>query len=161
MKKNIIDLQKFASKEEYKPAIGGVYFTGRKAIATDSYRLVEVEQKKEESREPAIYKLKDIKVKGDFEIKDNKLIDGLTETLLSKVEGDYPDYQAIIPTGEPLIELDINAKYLAEILKVMENTDKLTNKVKIKIYQNNKPVIIEAENDDQKIMSLIMPVIMK
>ena len=158
MQKNIIDLQKFAKKDSLRPEISGVYFTGHKAIATDTYRLIEVESRKDTDK-PAngIYNLSKIKVSGDFAITDNILIAGSSETKLLPEYGEFPDYAKIIPTTTPILTINFNAKLLREVLQFMEKTDKF-GIVNFSFWANNKPVMITTENTDQKIMSLVMPV---
>lgn len=74
-----------------------------------------------------------------------------------RVEGQFPDYEAIIPQGKPVVEVELNGEYLAELLQVMSKLDKV-KKVKVKLYGGEKPIVLEAGNTTQTARGLLMPI---
>src|SRR3990167_5309599 len=75
-------------------------------------------------------------------------------TTARRVAGQFPDYEKIIPTGKPVIELEINADYLTELLEVM---GKMSKTVKLKIYGIEKPLVLEVKTNEQTARGLLMP----
>lgn len=77
-------------------------------------------------------------------------------TCINTVDGQYPDYEKIIPKDTPLAEVTVNANLLAELLEVMAKTNEL-HEVTIKLYGKNKPILLEASNDSQNARGVFMP----
>ena len=97
-------------------------------------------------------------------IEDNKITfllpTGNTEmmtmpVLVPRVSGKFPDYEAIFPTEEPVAEIVINGEFLSELLKTMSVFDYM-HKVKIKFYSAEKPLVLEANNENQRSRGMIM-----
>ena len=68
----------------------------------------------------------------------------------------FPDYQKIFPTGNPVAEVEVNAEYLAEMLEVMGKLNSLKS-VRIKFYGDNQPLALEAKSNNQEARGLLMP----
>lgn len=77
---------------------------------------------------------------------------------INRVAGTYPDYAKIIPQGKPIIEVQVNGEYLAELLTILSKLD-ATKKVVIKLYGENRPIVLEAEdvNNKQHGTGVLMP----
>ena len=76
---------------------------------------------------------------------------------MKRVEGTFPAYEAIFPTGEPKIEIRLNGDYLAELLTILAKIDQ-NRGVVMKIYGELKPIVLEADNGKQKGRAMLMPV---
>jgi DNA polymerase III sliding clamp (beta) subunit (PCNA family) len=76
--------------------------------------------------------------------------------LVKRIQGRFPDYEKIFPQGKPRAEISINGKFLEELLSILSNLD-TTHAVKIKFYDNEKPLVLEASNENQKARALLMP----
>lgn len=94
---------------------------------------------------------------------DDKRVEFLTTDLmkeevkgLTKIEGKFPDYEKIFPTDKPVAELQVNANYLVEVLEVIGKLSR-TATVKIKMYKNGQPMVLEAMGDNQEARGLLMP----
>ena len=75
---------------------------------------------------------------------------------IKRTNGQFPDYERIFPTEKPLAEVELNGELLAELLEVMSKLD-VAQRVKIKVYAPNKPVVLEAGNDNQKGRGMVIP----
>jgi len=73
------------------------------------------------------------------------------------VDGKFPDYESIFPSGNPVAEVTINGKLLAELLETMAKLNQLSS-VKIKFYANDKPFALFAEGNGQAARGLLMPI---
>lgn len=72
---------------------------------------------------------------------------------VAKVEGNFPNYEQVFPTGEPVAEITINAESLAGLLEVM---GKLENKVKISFYGKNKAMVLGCKDSKQVARGMMM-----
>lgn len=72
----------------------------------------------------------------------------------------FPNYDKVMPEGEPIAEIAVNADYFIKILKLISKAQN-TNVpiVLISIYGADKPVRFDAKipYSDQKICALVMP----
>lgn len=75
---------------------------------------------------------------------------------INRVEGKYPDYQKIIPQGKPIAEVQVNGEFLSSLLDIMSKLSVL-KAVTIKIYDTNAPIVLEASNENQKALGILMP----
>jgi DNA polymerase III sliding clamp (beta) subunit (PCNA family) len=145
--KNII---KYLSKGNIKSEFQSVYLTGDKAVATDSFKLIEITRDQEVS-EPVIVKIP----KGVRKI-DNITPDGTIESGISKIQGEiidgnFPDYKQVIPTGEPVYQITLSPEHLAVIVESYKKEKSIT----LNCYGNEKPVKI----NEGGILTLLMPII--
>lgn len=144
----IVDLKKFCSDSDNRPILKGVLFKENKAIATDAIRLIEVEAKDGSSvSEPIILNLSDIKAK------KNEIVDVPTDTG-NRIAGEFPHYTEIIPQSEPVHSIKINGELFSEMLKYMHQFQK--DGVTIEFRDEYAPLVIKAENDEHKVLGLIM-----
>lgn len=190
--KHNLAVAKIASKYEHRQEIAGVLFTKDKTVATDSFKLLEVEVDKtlrtedfpSRNDEKAIAEtedfiipakdLKTIKLPNNKKLPvintaaivaiDENEVQMITTSLevgekkyFRRTKGEFPDYKAIIPTTAPVVSFSVNAKYLIEILSVMEKMGN-NGEVKIEIHGENKPIMILGGNENQKARGLVMPI---
>lgn len=80
-----------------------------------------------------------------------------TKTLKKVVGEEYPKYEQIKPTGDPVAKIKISAKYLKEMANLLEGYDK-QDTVDIEFFGNEKPIVMKASNDIQSAYGLIMPI---
>lgn len=176
-----LSVAKIASKQSHRPEISGVFFTKDKTVATDSFRLVEISVPANVKAEdypdnfamrgvkPFIASgemIKAIKLDNDGVVAIKHLHDNRIEFLqgeniinVKRIDGEYPDYLSIIPSGEPVAELKINAKYLSEVLDILGKLGGATSEVTIKVFAKNKPLVIEAGSDKQRGKGLVMCIV--
>jgi len=76
--------------------------------------------------------------------------------LVKRIQGRFPDYEWVFPQGKPKAEISVNGKFLEELLSILSNLDDV-HAVKIKFYDNEKPLVLEAGNEKQKARALLMP----
>jgi DNA polymerase III sliding clamp (beta) subunit (PCNA family) len=174
--KTNLDVLKLAAKDDTRPAINGILFTGRKTVATNSFALVEVDGLDgEEVHSPVILSrdtLKNIKItnKDTFDIGGRKgtpsiVVAGKGQYLTQQVQEEFPAYESILPTGEPVVELQVNVDYLISVLQVMKSANgKEENKVRLAIHDKDSRQVLEVTNiaramspHKQKARAIIMP----
>lgn len=165
--KDQLEVRNFASKNDLHPELACICLKENKIVATDSYRLVEITDKKSEPlKEKILLSIRKIKLEkeNNVEVSDDKK----TATIKSKdlaqivnvVDVKYPEYENIIPKDDKkiLAEVKINGEYLAEVLEYAHKFGGSFNGVKVIVYEgNNTPIKIEAENTDYKVTGLVMP----
>lgn len=96
---------------------------------------------------------------------DDKRVEFLTTdletakiTTARRVEGKFPDYEAIFPTGEPAAQVVVNGELLAELVEIMAKVGGATKSVRVKFYGPEKPIVLEAGELNQKARGLLMPI---
>lgn len=87
-------------------------------------------------------------------------LDDKNAVSIRPTEGNFPDYEQVVPKGEASFQLDVNADLLAEILDTLAklSTDK---RVTIKFFDAKKPLLITADGNEQSARALIMPMLTK
>ena len=176
--KNNLAVVKIASKSGSRPEISGVYFTKNKTVATDSFRLVEVnvpEDKKAEDMQGVMrgvkpfiasgemikaIKLDNNEVVGIKHLHDNRIEFLVGENIVNvkRIDGQFPDYEAIMPHSKPTATIKLNAKYLSEVLDILGKLGGSNNEVELKVYEDKKQVVVEAGTLNQKGRGIIMGV---
>ena len=155
--KEIAGLQKFTS--ELKTAISGVLLKDNKVVATDGFRLVELETPTEDIT--GVYNMKRVKIptKGDTYMSvHGEILNGKSaiESLPAYKVADsseFPTYESIIPKEKPVAELHINGRYLAEVCAYLAKLDR-SEAVDIAFHGATKPVVITVKG---KARALVMP----
>jgi DNA polymerase III sliding clamp (beta) subunit (PCNA family) len=79
-------------------------------------------------------------------------------TMARRVEGKFPEYEVLFPTGKPVAEVLLNGDYLSELVGIMAKLGGATKQVRLKFYAPNKPIVMEAGNENQRSRGLIMPI---
>ena len=189
-----LNVARVASKNGIKPELSSVFFTKDRTVATDSYRLLEVEVSKdldwEKFRQATTHPLmkgvkpfmvnakliKEIRLPKVAEsgfnavaiaYADDNKVEFITNDLqtentikMARVQGEFPDYQRVIPQGGAVAEIKVNAEYLAEVVEILGKMGGVSNEVKIKFYGQSKPLVIEGGNEKQRGLGLVMPLAM-
>ncbi len=171
------DLYKFASPSRIRPALNCVLFNGWRAVATDSFRLVEVIQKKTTGAgipDTMIYSdsLKAIKTdKKDTAINlpDNTINTGTVATTTTGnshvlhthtvPHDEYPKYETIKDAAEQrsYVEVNLSGEYLAEIAEYLARFDD-KGAIKLRVpLEKNQAVILESSNSEQSAYAILMP----
>ena len=187
--KNNLAVGAIASKTGLNPKIEGILFRKNMTVAINTYTLIEISTPatnrdaspiNDIDTEPFIIPASDVKnfklpatkneylnnagvVKKDDQNKIVELqtFDGVMQTNAYKfMDGeDFPKYEQVIPQGEPVAELCLDIEQLADILKVMKPVSGKFNKVHIKLYGSEKPVVLTSTDGKQNARALIMPII--
>lgn len=75
---------------------------------------------------------------------------------LHKVEGDFPEYQKIVPIDKPIASIKVNPTLLIECLEAF--TDEKENSVTIDLFGKYQPLIMTgADKTNDHIKALLMP----
>ena len=78
-----------------------------------------------------------------------------------RVDGTFPNYEAVIPRGEVKVRFAVNAGYLAEIAKFAKDFtgDSQCHKVVVTVYDKHTAIRFDAHNSDtdQGMTALLMP----
>lgn len=190
-----LSVARFASKNEYKPEVIGVFFTPDKTCATDTFRLLEVSVNKNMKPEEfprlpdgttAMRGMKPFIIPADSvkemvkmkrgknpslpileyiavsRVDDNQVnffstnLEVGDTRMIRRLEGTFPDYEAIMPKGEPKVKIFLNGKMLSELLDTLSKVSK-DAKVEMKVYGETQPIYFEASNAEQKARGLLMP----
>ena len=166
--KHQLALHKFASPSMLKPALACVLTDGITAVATDSFRLVEIKTIAPDADKPSKAPmmlpasiLKQIKMgKNDSTIHLSPTTIQTTNATynLPKLEdpADFPSYQQIFPTDTPLATVMVNAKYLAEICTALSALDPFA-KITLEVHGPLKPLVIRAIGSGSEARAMLMP----
>lgn len=180
-----INAAKIADKKSFQPELQCLFITPQKTAAADRYKLVEVTNypapvetafpQAMRGFKPFLVSASDIlSLKPSLHptikqpaiavkhLDKNKVewfngLDGIQT--MPVVEGKFPDYQKLFPTGKPRAEVTLTVKHLKELLAVV---DKLCDIVKVKIYEGSHlPVVITGNGksgEKQNLRALLMSV---
>jgi DNA polymerase III sliding clamp (beta) subunit (PCNA family) len=176
--KDQIKLHVFASKSYIRPELASVYTDGVKAVATDSFRLVEITKTETtgEAINPVLMRETDLKHL-KIPAKDKSITldtgDNITATIASETTAapvmlhasadQFPKYEELFTQIEDknTVTFTCNGEYLAEILKALAALDTAKyprNEVTLTIPKKvGYPVIVTATSDTQSARALLMP----
>lgn len=151
------------STDETRPILTGVLFAfnnkSLKLVATDGFRLSEVKLKSEVVIDDikiivpraVLYELTKIGESSDevqlsYEKESNQIIFTIGDTTLSSrvIEGEFPDYEKIIPTSS-LSSISIDKSELEKSIKLASVFARDSGKI-VKLIINNEELIIKAES---------------
>lgn len=181
------DIYQFCSPSGIRPALNCVLFNGVRAVATDSFRLVETTKLKttgEAIPDTLIQRdsLKAIKLlKADTSIDVDTVNGQVLATPDAKKSGTYkletnpndesaagrfecyPKYQTIIDDAEKrkYTEVVVHGEYLAEIAAYLAKFQggRIKGAIKLRVpLEKNQAVIIEARSETEKGYALLMPI---
>lgn len=81
------------------------------------------------------------------------------QTFKSSLEGKFPNWRMVMPTGKPEAEIVLSAAYLELLAKFMrEHGDERAPSVRITVYGVDRPVRFDAKSrDGQLITAVLMP----
>ena len=80
------------------------------------------------------------------------------ETSGQVIEGEYPKYKQIIPTGEPKAKVLVNGTYLKKVLTALARTANNIEAIEVEIYGDDKPIVLRSSNGEQKTLAMVMPI---
>lgn len=158
------EVAKVASKSTVRVELACVHHTGKVAVATDAFRLVEMTASKAEASAPILVNAKSLlkaKIKTNADI-DNRGItaDGVQYPLVtSKNVKDYPEYKKLfMAKAKGYVEVKVNGEYLAEIAEILSKLDTF-KAITLRIDKDNKYAAIgfSAEGKDHTARALLMP----
>jgi DNA polymerase III sliding clamp (beta) subunit (PCNA family) len=164
----IKNLSAFTAKTDIKQELAGVLVTKDKLVATDSYRLIEVQSDAgKDLSAPVIVGLP----KGAKTIEHIEMA-GNDATIKSKgalypasftLAGDrFPKYESVIPNIEDAtISVSVNPEYLQDIARAFQelakqNKGKLDG-VTMHLFDTKKPIVFTNNNGTAR--ALLMPII--
>lgn len=139
-------LLKFISKNSIKPEITHVYKNCGKAVATDSFKLLEInlEESFSEIFPDGYYTKEEWKTMSDMKKKDQW--EAIAKAPRPKLDA-YPDYTKIIPKGTDLEaykgKLAFNIKYLNDFLEARNESERLAGRTYQKELCFNPDVLLE------------------
>ena len=84
-------------------------------------------------------------------------VSATAEPSLDRIDDRFPEYEKLMSQGKPKVEVSFNAEYLSSLLDILGQFKK-THDVTLKIYADDKPIILEAHNDSQKGRAMLMPI---
>jgi hypothetical protein len=172
---------KFASTSEIRAELACVMTDGRKAVATDSFRLMEITRKERDgielpkaAKKPWLVFAKELlKVKHDAKGAKVGVLKGDGESGKGEVHTDvatfpvrihtyhadaYPKYESIVTDAEKeeSSEMTFNAEYLKEICATMEKIG--DGHITIRFPKaKGRPILITNEDDNHAARALLMP----
>jgi len=77
------------------------------------------------------------------------------------IEGKYPDYKQIIPSGEPKVRIAVSAKYLKDMAAYFEKHAVENYYVEIEVTDSTTPLIMRAKvGSNQDAVGVLMPLSM-
>lgn len=171
------DFYKFASPSSIREELNTVLFNGVKAVATDSFRLLEVTKftTTNEAIPDTLITRDSLRLirtlKSDKTIDVDTVNGHLLATPSSKKQGSYsldthvpadgyPRYQTIKGDCEKrsYTEVVISGEYLAEIAEYLARFQK-NGFIKLRVpLEKNQAIILEARSKEEKAYAILMPV---
>ena len=155
-------LKKIANKKVInKQALKGVLFKNNKAVATDSFKMIELDYNTDELPEDGVLISADVFKAGD------RVVQKYGQTVLQRQDGSelvapviedhYPDVDQIKPAEERAGEtITVNRQYLIDLLEAMSANDDPHDRVELKVETERKDVAMVVRN--KTAYGLIMPV---
>lgn len=165
--KNNLAVGKVASKSSIKPELACIAFYGNRTVATDSFRVIEVsaEGKAHDAKMlPAKEVMQRVKLSKDESVELDRI-----ETITGIVPNphhQYPDIDQVFTSAErneDYVEVNVNAKYLAELATIMSKVSDY-EAVTLRVpTEKGKPVLMlsyhgkKRDDEPQKARALLMP----
>jgi len=151
--KNIQAVAMIADKDDYRPALQSVYFTGSEAVATDGFILARTksdipEHKRDAAPYQKIRKGQQVDISGS--IVD---VSGVFEP--KTIDVDYPRYQSVIPEEgkNNHLRIGLGVAVLEKLVKSMKKTD--AQYVELQFSADNlKPIIGKCGDVEYIIMPM-------
>ncbi len=174
------DLYKFTSPSALRPALNAVNFNGHRAVATDSFQLVEVKQLTPQTPASTIpdtlitrnslAKIKTTKKDTAIEFDNNTINRGSVAVVTPSMDAyvvdtytdTFPKYETIKDDCEKrtYAEITLHGPYLAELCAYLSKFQqgKQSGTIRLRVPTTpNHPLIIEAQSDTEKAYAILMP----
>ena len=161
-----LSVGKVAIKSSIRPELGSIAFYGDRTVSTDSFRLLEVSAPGEPLKEPVMLSAKHLK--GNLKVSPDQDLD-LDEIIkrsgAKPLVASFPEYEKILEPAykrKDDIKININGKFLAEMLTIMAGTNKFSQ-VEISIPQSPGHAIVltaktpTVKGSQQIVRGLVMP----
>ena len=153
-----------------KPELATVLFTGSKTVATDGYSLIEIDipfvDNPTPLNDPILLNAADVaKIKTGnnddiFVAVDGTVTVGTATYKIPTLPADqFPKYEEVLPTGEPVTTVTVNAQYLASLVAILAKLPNDTTHVKIAFYGDRKPLILTVKGH-QNARAVLMPIVL-
>lgn len=156
------NIEAFTSKAKLGHAIDGVLITPAGIVATDSFKLIECKHDTGAADSFIVNLPKGLKT---FERVERVGKGANVYHKGAKYEVDtvepadtYPQYKDVIPTGEPLATVKVNAFYLEQIAAAFKELGDCN--ATISFYGDHKPLVFKSTEEGEQ-LALLMPVVMK
>lgn len=92
----------------------------------------------------------------EFMVNNLEIGAGQTINVKRITDNKFPDYEPLFPKSPAMVEISINGKMLGDVLEFLSKMNKI-GEVKLKIYGENKAIMVEAKSENQSGRALIMP----
>ena len=133
-------VQSAISKDDARATLTGTYFHDNKMVCADGWRLNVTDIPK------GLENIAGLKDTGKVRAGENILE-------LSDIEGQFPDYDQIIPKGDPTIRIGVNPLFLMEVLKGLDKDAILI----IDITTPSQPIALRSKIEGQDTLTVLMP----
>ena len=84
-----------------------------------------------------------------------------TDHMTRTIDGEFPEYEKLIPTGEPTARVCLSSDFILQAAKFLKDFYKDYRGLKavdISSYENNGPLLLAAETSEHSARVLIMPI---
>lgn len=159
--KNVAGISKVCSKSKMPGhlALTGVRYGEGKAVATDSFSLIEVKSDLLDGDVFIVTELK-AKKKAYAEVMGSNgqvvtVIEDGKKTLLESINESFPDYEKVMNSDEPLATLNVNAKFLANVANILSGFNQFS-KVSLSIKKDR--LEITTKGDNEEVRAVIMAI---
>jgi DNA polymerase III sliding clamp (beta) subunit (PCNA family) len=76
---------------------------------------------------------------------------------INKIEGEFPDYEQVLPTGTPTVTIGFNVAYLEKVAKTMQRCG-VEKAVKVELFDSDRAAVFSGTNGDgQEVKIVLMP----
>jgi len=165
LERNHLACLKYVSDDPDRYPLTGLHVEGAHVVATNGHCLVELplEQGAEAPAvtiEPEL--LHSAKRLAPLQIVGKEIIHGAHGAVfpLKQVEGKYPDWDTVFPKDKPIAVLEINSRYLLEMLEFVSKLPSVdvgvSHPVRMEIHPFPKPLVLRALDFRGLIMPLLM-----
>lgn len=154
----IKNITAFTSTSDMGRAIEGVRIEPNRIVATDSYKLIEIIEKTGEDS----FTVKLPKGLKTFERVErigtgaNLYHKGAKYEVSKVIEDEYPQWEKIIPEGEPQFTVKLSPEHLSEICKAFTE-GRAIHEMTIAYYGENKPLVFTRK--DGLLRAVLAPMI--
>ena len=135
-------IQRAQSTDESRPILNGINVNGS-VVAVDGFRLHAVSTE-------TLYPFADLAGK-TVDVGKIRSGDNLLEA--EEIEGNYPDWQQILPTTEPVVKIQVDPAFLVDACKTLDKGEAIT----VVIHDNLSPFEIHGTINGEPVYAMIMP----
>ena len=122
-------LAKVISKQPYKPVLSTIYFDGIKAVATDSFNLIEITNGSDIVGAPTLINPKSF------------------EPTSIATHDEFPNYEQLFDGSKnhesDYITITLNAKYLANTMAILSKINPVSHEIKMRVHKSDPLKFLE------------------